>query len=508
MSNVSSVPALAARLPEDGVIPSAAGTMAAPGLAPDSGITTDTGDLAPRPRTYARYGTPLACLAATSNVRNVVAQMPAARLTLTAGFTLPAADTLPAAAIAVARTCGAHFTADKTSKATLPDLFTLALWEMNDTLAQATLAQLVAQENTSEGRGNRLLWGIKQYLAALPARVGAAEAAVAQIDGMSKASLDLRVEAHQTLVDFGSSSADWPLVARQGRQLITLAQDSLSQARLDVLWKTYKALLTVAWLEYPDSVIAVTARLRTQFSQPAVQQVLVAECRERDAIKHELCAVQDSSSTNIPVTLPITDTTSLTVLAAAALGANMHAPRSLPPLRSDFWFPAPGGGGDSLHPASFGHVTLIYHVSDGPGAQSCFEGCPAWMMRQLQALLQRYGAEIAVTVLVDAAAGYTVMETPAPSEGVARSYQWLFQTYWGLPVTVVVRIRPVTKHASPPDGRIEYANFPPYNDAYDASWLVQVTNRAGESIYETESLQTNAERMRLAQVVAQQEARK
>jgi hypothetical protein len=506
-------------------------TASVASLMPDTGITTDTGDFTPG-RGYARYTTPLACVTAAANAQAFAQHARALQIQHDAGFIRPDEDTLPAAVVTVARKCGARFTPANTATADLPDLFTLALWEANDTLAQATLAALLMHAGTPKARGERLIWAVQQYLglpvadqparSMPPANVGAAEAVAQQVDALGEAEWDLKLQAHAVLLGFGRAYAEWPLVERQGARVIALTRDHLARPGLDSLWTAYQTLLRVAWLEQPDSVPAVAARLRTEFSQPVVQHAMTTACQAtapsttvpRQAPCATLAEYHESSTignTAGAIAIPITDSTPLAALTTAAMGTavvmgeQFYAPRALPPLHADYWFPVAKGGvaGDSLHPAIPGRVTLIYRV-DGAYCQS---GCPE-VTNQLQALLAQYRTELAVTVVVDAAAGYTVLDVPTSPDSVAQSYRWLFQQYLGLPVAVAVRIRPVKSQRPSPDGRIEYANKTAYNDLYSEAGGALVTNRSGEVIYETRSLKQNAGRVRLATVVKHEEAKR
>jgi hypothetical protein len=499
-------------------------TVSVARVTPDTGITTDTGDFAPS-REYLRYTRPLACITAAVDARAFAQRRHATQIQVDAGFLRPDEDTLPAAVVAVARTCGARFTPGTTAPADLPDLFTLALWEANDTLAQTVLTALLAQAGTPKARGERLVWAVQQYLGMPsgelpqrsqnmpPAKVAAAEAVAQHVDALGDAAWALKLQAHAVLLAFGRAYSVWPLVARQGAHVIALTRNHLTQPGLDSLWTAYQALLEVAWLEQPDFVSGVAARLRAEFSRPEVQWALLNACQAPTGNSRLPCVTLEQyreSNASGAIAIPITDSTSLAMLTAAMVGDHRHAPRALPPLRADYWFPAPKGGvaGDSLHPAVPGRVTLIYHVSDGGGGsgRSCRQGCPP-ITNQLEALLARYPDQLAVTVVIDAAAGFTALEVPATSAAMAQSYQWLFQQYLKLPVAVAVRVKPVMAQLPPPDGRIRYAGETPYNDFYERGrWVALVTNRSGEAIYESTSLERNDGRVQLADVVKHEEA--
>jgi hypothetical protein len=296
--------------------------------------------------------------------------------------------------------------------------------------------------------------------------------------------------------------------------LLALARTRLADDGLDVLGKTYQALLQVAWLEQPDSTEMVATQLRADLSLPAVQQATTGWCKGAAAKNRALClilqspALSESSTTRRP--LSITDTTPLTALTTAILGIHMHTtPRALPPLRADFWFPAPGDGSggspvNALHPAPEGRVALIYHIrNDIGGGQGCFRGCSAQLTEQLLALCTRYGNQLAVTVVVDAKP-YTVLHVPASPDSVAESWRWYVQDYLQIPAAVAVRTIPVVNRQSPPDGRIAYALRPPtYHDVYAGPQVVIVTNRHGKAVYNARNLELGGPgaRVHLARVV-------
>jgi hypothetical protein len=455
----------------------------------------------------------LACVAAANTRLRLAQASRAAQILKSAGFVRPQQDTLPTAVVAVARACGARFTLETTPKVALPALFRLALLEMNDTLAHAVLTHLVAQETTPTGKGTQFLWGITQYLAAVPTRVSAAEAIAAHMDAQSAMlggeAWHQRVQAHQALVDFAHQSADWPLVRRQGTLLLALARTRLADGGLDVLGKTYQALLQVAWLEQPDSIETIATQLRADLSPPAVQQATTGWCRDTAALNRAFCLILRSPALSreaaTRLQLPITDTTPLAALTTAMLGLHMHAPQDVPPLRADFWFPPSGTDPvDSLHPTPAGRVSLIYHVrSDWRGIGSCFNGCSGQLMGQLLALCAQYGNQLAVTMVVDAEP-YTVLHVPAPPDTVAESWRWYFQDYLQIPAAVAVRTLPVANRQPPPDGRIAYASrTPTYNDVYTGPQVVIVANRQGKAVYDARDLELagSGARVHLARVV-------
>jgi hypothetical protein len=82
----------------------------------------------------------------------------------------------------------------------------------------------------------------------------------------------------------------------------------------------------------------------------------------------------------------------------------------------------------------------------------------------VKGLVEHYGKDVSVTMLVDADS-VTALSVPESPQAVAQSYQWFFQTYLGLPVRVAVRTRKLTKQYPAPDGRLVFGGTN-YSDPY------------------------------------------
>jgi hypothetical protein len=102
-------------------------------------------------------------------------------------------------------------------------------------------------------------------------------------------------------------------------------------------------------------------------------------------------------------------------------------------------------------------------------------------MLLLKTLLSHSGEGIAVTMLVDADPR-TVLFVPDTPRAVAQSYQWYFQQYLGLPVTVAVRMRELDDQFPAPDGRKLYRETP-YTDLYSAHGIT-VIDRHQQAVLE------------------------
>lgn len=481
-----------------------AGTASALPLPVDTGITTDTGDLAHTPPIYTRFPEPLACIGAmewmlrslTGGTLEAQAQQDT-RL----GLARPEDDTLPTAALATAQACGGRFTLANTPSAQWRDLFVLSLLEGKDTLAKTVLTKLLAEAGSSaSARGDLLLWATERYLAVKPARLAAAEAVVAQLDAMGQGSAvwAQQQSAHDAMFKFALLYSSWPLMERYGAAWIAFARDRLAgpQPGVTLLVSIYRQLLEGAFVEAPDSVSAVANRLRTEFSTPVAQQILTTACSKGGGvIGPEICHLGLNGSTPIAQIL------------SATLPGYMRIASPAPRLHADFWFPPPGSSpGDTIRPVQ-GPMSIIYRWvgterEPGAGCEEMFENCRN-QTNVLKGLLDRYGPRLAGTVVVDAS-GFTVLHVPASPAEVAQSYRWYFQQFLKLPVAVAVRMRPVAERRPPPDGRIVYSDTTSYRDVYSRN-LVVIVGRRKQILYQVPSL-VASEVSRINHVIAREDA--
>jgi hypothetical protein len=466
----------------------------------DTGITTDTGDLAPIPPVYTRFPEPLACIAAAQWIRKSIDEgtlNAQARRDSRLSLIRPEDDTLPTAARVTAQKCGSRFTLATTTHEQWPDLFLLRLMEGRDTAAYGMLDQLLAMVKPAT-RAQLLSWAIEQYLAAKPARLEAAEAATARLDTMvgDNTMWQLQRGAHDALFKFALLYSSWPLIDRYGTAWIAFERANVATLGAGTLLDVYRQLLEGAFIEAPDSVSAVAKRLRADFSAPAVQQVLTAVSRNGgEALDPKVCQ------------LNLTSATPIAQIVSELLPTYMSTTSAAPPLHADFWFPPPGSSpGDTVRPTS-GRISLIYrwvgtHSGGSGGCEGTINNCRD-QTNVLKGLLDRYGTRLSGTVVVDAS-GFTMFHVPASPAEVARSYQWYFQQFLKLPVAVAVRMRPVREQRPLPDGRIFYRDATAYHDVYSQNLFV-VTGRRNELVYELPVLAESAV-SRLNHVIAHEEA--
>jgi hypothetical protein len=155
--------------------------------------------------------------------------------------------------------------------------------------------------------------------------------------------------------------------------------------------------------------------------------------------------------------------------------------QTAPPVRADFWFPAPGR--DTIQPAP-GIVSVILK----PYLGDCLRRqgyCGGEYFERVRRLVERYRSDgMSITMVINAP-GYKVIGNPASADSVAQSYRWFLQDYLKWQVNVAVRSEAVMFKLPAPDGRIFYGRTK-YRDLYDSSSVV-MTDRTGKVIYSVEA---------------------
>jgi hypothetical protein len=441
-----------------------------------STITTDTGDYAPGHHDFSKYTDIRMCLTAVANTRDVLRRTLKVWDNLELVQPTPERDTLPVGVAQVARNCGARFTVAGTAVGDLPLLFDLALFAGNDAMAHAVLARLVDTAPTAAEKHQVLISYIDRYLKAEPARVAAVDSIVAQMDKLGQTGLPERISAHAALMHFyGVTHYNSRLVRREAEQVIALIQNITAPGMKDVegLESSYGSLMLWAWLNYPDSMPMVAQRYQQDLSRPVMQSVIKKHCignlnKSATSICNLAAAPLDS-------------------VIQSALPPGIHqAQQAAPPLRADFWFPAPGR--DTLQPAP-GVVSVILT----PYLNDCINtprSCTAYIDR-VRRLIERYGSGgMSITMIMNAP-GYRLGGDPGPADSVAQSYRVYLQDYFKWPVNVAVRTMKVIYSLPSPDGRVFYGSSK-YKDVYDSSSVV-IVDRAGKMIYnnQLQSIGTN-----------------
>jgi hypothetical protein len=399
-----------------------------------STITTDTGDFAPGNREFSRFSSPAMCLGAVDVARATLRRSVASQVNHVLRDTVFGGETLPAGAVAVARTCLRRFAVATISARDLPDMFTLALQAGQDSIAHAGVTRQLALASDGAGRIAILQQSITGYLQAEPSRVAAAEAAVARIDAVGPSIQVARLTAHGLLLTFATSSFNVAVMRREADQIITLAHDgsgaTLAQ-EYQPLVDAYAALASIAYVEAPDSVMAVLTRA-----------------------KHDLARIPPGPSGTNFQTVPVSELRNWLL----PFNADQYAGQPLPPMTAAYWRPRP----PTSWPPGNGRVSLVVYGgwimnrcvrSDegllrgalymGYGCQALYSWLPQWV--------HTYGDRLAITLVAEAR-GRAIRSLSLSPAQEADSLQWFYRDYLKLPLTVGMIVGSVRNLAAV-DGR-------------------------------------------------------
>lgn len=403
---------------------------------PDSvpNITTDTGALAPGHRTFTRYGTPGLCVSAALNAADILRHSATGQQGLDSVLDVaPARDALPAGVVAVARACGAHMTVASTSVQDLPDLFTLALFEQNDSLARMTLQRRITSATDAAARDAIFLDAVGEYLSAKPPRVAAAETTLAQADALGPAAGVMQMAAHDSLLLFASGSFDTVLMQREAERMIALSHalpDRPVKSRYVEV--AYETLSEIAYLNHPDSLPAIAQRAKQDLRRlPAYANATLAQVQDR-LIPNELQQAHDKS-------------------------------RQPPPIEASYWFPKLL----SAWPSDGNHVSVV--VSGGMWTGSCIHEDESLLVPQrsdkdcgqitahLRRWLAQYGSQGLQVIVATNTQGHAVRSVAVPPVEEAHILGWYFRDYLKLPVTVAISESAI-QQLPVPDGRRWYTD--------------------------------------------------
>jgi len=407
-----------------------------------STITTDTGPLAPGRTAFPRYSAPGLCVASARNVRDLLRRTadvraqtlldslvmleephPMRAATGSADDSAPPAvsrahlDTLPPPAIAVARTCGAHFTATGVPTSELNDLFELALLQQNDALAHAVLERHLAAASSPAARDTVFEWTTSAYLAAEPARFAAADTVVARMEASIAGSLDhraqvARLRANDGLLAFAVSGFDRALMRRIAEHMIVLGRGTDTEdayARARSVARAYRALMQIAASDRSGALPELARRAKQDLGMlpadplfwpldfgKATEDAIVARLLERSPV-----AVAEFGKTIDSLAAPYQ--------YATPGAANTRAALSVYVIPAYF-----NAGGDRLY-AQLRHWNALY------------------------------GSRLSITV-VTATTGSWALDRPGSgpqtAEAEAQDFRFFYQDYLHLPVRVAVFATP------------------------------------------------------------------
>ena len=425
-------------------------------------ISADTEIFLPGHRDFTRYTTPGWCQAAASTASFVE------RRTLEAQAILDTIqspqDTIGVGmAERVGKMCGAHFAATSVPTSQLTNLIDLALLQQNDTLAQAALVRMLATAPTLAARNTIRMAVIRRgYLTAQPPRVAAAESLVAQIDRENVSAPLIRLQAHDYLLDFWQRSSDTAHSQHEAEQMLAIGQTLTAPDRrgalkewLGPLWDAYQTLLTVAFVEHPDSM-------------PSVLRAYAAAGGEGK--------LEAADYFGIPVHTTWEQLYQMQLHRPEGYGDMIGKP--LPPIHATYWF-APGG--DSVRPV--------------PGRVNIFLGLGgAALANRVRRWLARYGNQGLVVTYVVPTKGYTCFlghwkacfsgHPLSPAEEGQQDQKY-FRDYEQLPVAVAVQETHFQWRPAPDGRRIQADTtaFAKFTEEYGAEDNVVLAGRDGSVLW-------------------------
>jgi hypothetical protein len=407
-------------------------------------ITTDTGDLAPGNKAFARFTTPGMCVGAVQVFTQLDRNTTAARVThalqeyAVVQDSAAASTSLPAAAVDVARQCGARFTMANVAAVDLPALFTLALMEGRDSLAHAIVERrrMLAKDVASQAQV--LVDAVGGYLDAEPVRVSMAESAVAQIDALGSAAPVHALNAHDMVLSYASSRFDVLRMRREAERLIAIGHDA-PMSSIQYAWEpilhAYIALGTLAYVNAPDSVMTVMLRAKQDLQ------------RFPPAIRWPPGHAYHTEILNLPF-----KTVSVEKVRDELLPFNTsrHAGKRLPPVSATYWFPKT----PNRWPPGHGVPSLVIY---GSGVRACagilrpfFFGCFD-LYEYLPYLFKQYGNKLAVTLVTQTDYSAMRSSTLTPAQQ-ADSLRWFYLEHLKFPITLGI-VEDSTKVLPGFDGR-------------------------------------------------------
>jgi hypothetical protein len=425
-------------------------------------ITTDTGAFAPGEQDFTRYDTPGLCLVAARHLHDLAQRTLAVKLARQAHYDI---DTMGAGRTAVVvRRCGAHFTlARATTAQDTSDLFVLALFEQNDTLAQTVVAGVVAQAATSAQRHASWAWAYQRYR--WHYSLAAAEALLAQVDAEGPSALSLQMQLHFFHLNFANEVGDTVGVRQEIARVLALVQAARDpQDRFiayNIAAKTFQRQMEISAHAHPDSLPEIATQAKEILSRWSHE--------DQQCPKSWKGCVASFTDWKKLTQAQVLDTLAPTWTTFRWAQTRSPAPR----VHADFWFPPLGRPNtDTVRPVP-GKVNLICfgavvtgeddkNFGTGLGSTTGSDFTTNFEQSlNIRHWLAQYGAaglEVTIVHRVQGAPGKGVTDwqsgvwTQSAADG-ARRWQWADQVYDQLPVTVAVQVQHRDGWLPAPDGR-------------------------------------------------------
>lgn len=422
-------------------------------------ITTDTGAFAPGRHDFTHYTLPTFCRSAAINAR-YEARRTIAMLTLA---DTQVVDTVGLGAAArVARACGARFTLANTPTWARSDLFDLAVYEQNDSLAQTILAD---HPEMWEG-------GMQQFLHF--GRLSAARALLAQADAKGPAMRSLQLALHaQWRVLYQNQDTAWGRLAHEDTVLIQRGlQHKKGDPGYGYVLEGYRDLMRHA-LRYDTAAMSALAlagkRDLGKFSlsdQPPDLNAMAGQVGSQIGIHITKSSYDYQRDRGDWETFSLD--TMISRLAPSWYAHLRYGGQHASRLGAEFWWPQPGtAAGAPVIPVP-GKVNLICGGGVPTNAEpDVFNGhqmLSAYRQAEyLKQWLAEYGkAGLAVTIVRPADGApyiwyrpdrYADYITVTDSADEAQFWRWYDQVYHQLPVAEAVNVVHATHRLPPQDGR-------------------------------------------------------
>jgi hypothetical protein len=432
-------------------------------------VVADTGDFASGNRDFSRYASPVMCVQAAQLTAHRLASTIRAQAANEVLRYMPFRDSIPAGVIAIARACGARFTAGDPQftgpygLSNLRSWFVLSLLAMHDALADTIQRRILDSATTGDERNRSSLWVLDQYLQARPVRLDAGKALAAKIDASGRPNLLTSVLGHNRLLNLADTAFDRAMIRDEADHVIALgagltAQEQCFTGGITAVIHAFTSELTVSAVDRSDALAGIIRRLQTHFRIPAVQ-----EC------------VELRKNTMFP--LPDYSKMSEAEIVQNILAENVGLVSVLPEqvkkrglITGPKWFPA--SGHDGTVPAPGKATMIVFLPTDMRWREREYEPENTTLRRWIA----HYGpAGLAVAVLA-APHGNALWGGPESSEQLGKSFDWYYHDYLRLPVTFGLDTASRLPSTPEPDGRVHYDT-----SALEGAWRISFSQTKNQS---------------------------
>jgi hypothetical protein len=404
-------------------------------------ITTDTGAFSPGNKNFSRY-TPWMCVAAVHQEQQVIHRS-LSDLNHYEWLQVfaPERDTIAMAARTIAQKCERRFLLSKSPSTDLPALFTLALMAGHDSLARTVLLRQLAEAKDSAQRQKVLADAVDGYVKAEPARLADATWAADKADSFALAEHANSLPVHLPLLYSASLAFDQPRLRAEARRILALGKqlDFHAIRYEDVpLIMAWMEVCKVAFVEHPDSVLALVQQAKTDLSRFPLGPTFPP------GITWTPWQAFDFAHASIPrvrnFMLPFNPD-------------RYQGPNAFPAIDAQYWFPS----APKLWPPH-GAVTLVLYdfgCVRGPVVEPRFgpQNVCALFNSTIPEWQAKYGSQFELTV-VEVTAGHVLRGNVLTSAQEADSIAWYYRTYKKDSATRVAVVRGAQMEIVPsPDGR-------------------------------------------------------